>query len=140
MQFRAFRSFQVRWREAFGRPECPYLYRWTFLVFGFSLRIHHWIRSDDKRAFHDHACDFISIVLSGQYVNVTPDGRTAVRAGSVWFSRADKRHYLEIPRGGAWTLLLCGRPYRKWYFWPNGRRVRPWKYFKKHGETPCDVQ
>lgn len=139
--FRAFRPFQIRWREALGRAECPYLYRWTFLAFGFSLRIHHWLRSDDKRFFHDHACDFLSIVLAGRYTNVTPQGRCEVKVGSWWLARADRRHYLDIPAGGAWTLLLCGRPYRKWGFWiTETRRMRPLRYFKKYGVPPCDMQ
>lgn len=125
--------FQVRWAEALGDPECPYLYRWTLIVFGFSIRLHHWIKSDDRRFFHDHACDFVSIVLRGHYVNVTPHGRFHVTAGSMWRSRADTLHYLDIPKCGAWTLLLCGRPYRKWGFWVDGKKMRPWKYFKKYG-------
>lgn len=131
--FRSFRKFQVRWKEKIGKPECPYLYRWTFLFFGFSLRIHHWIRSDDRRFFHDHACDFISVILKGRYTNVTPDGRSQVKAGSVWFAKAEKRHYLDIPKGGAWTVLLCGRPYHKWGFYVKGHKWRPLRYFHKFG-------
>jgi hypothetical protein len=135
-----FRPFQIRWKEALGRPCCPYLYRWTFLFFGFSIRIHHWIRSDDKRFFHDHSCNFISIILKGHYTNVTPEGRFDVKAGSFWYSKADKRHYLDIPKGGAWTLLFCSRPYRKWGFWINNHKWRPLRYFHKFEIPDCDVQ
>jgi len=139
--FRPFRPFQIRWAERLGRPECPYLIRYTFIFFGFSLRVHHWIRSDDKRFFHDHACDFISFIVKGRYTNVTPDGRFEVKAGSVWFSRADKRHYLDIPKGGAWTILLCSRPYRNWGFWTKeNQMMRPLRYFHKYGVPPCDMQ
>jgi hypothetical protein len=80
-------------------------------------------------------------VLRGHYTNVTPSGRTEVKAGSVWFAKADKRHYLDIPKGGAWTILLCGRPYRKWGFWTkDDKMLRPLKYFHKYGVPPCDVQ
>lgn len=130
--------FQIRWKEKLGYQECPYLYRWTLILFGFSIRLHHWIRSDDDRFFHDHACDFVSIVLRGKYTNVTPNGSREVSAGSIWFAKAEQRHYLRIPIGGAWTLLLCGRPYHKWGFWvprKDGviRKVRPLKYFDKYG-------
>jgi hypothetical protein len=97
------------------------------------------MRSDDRRYFHDHACDFISVVLWGRYRNVTPDGVVEVRAPSVWRSNALKRHYLEIPVGGAWTLLLCGRPYHKWGFYvprkTDGveRKMRPLEYFHRYG-------
>jgi hypothetical protein len=138
--YRKFKPFQVRWKEAMGRPECPYLYRWTILFFNFSIRLHHWIRSDDKRFFHDHPYDFISIVLKGSYTNVTPEGRFKVKAGSIWASKAMKRHYLDVPKSGAWTLLLCGRPYRKWGFWVNNHLWRPLRYFHKFGIPPWDCQ
>jgi hypothetical protein len=131
--------FQIRWKEAMGNPECPYLYRWTLVIFGFTIRVHHWLRSDDRRFFHDHSCDFISIILKGNYKNVTPDGVFPVKAGSVWKSIATKRHYLDIPEGGAWTLLLCGRPYHKWGFYvprkDTGeiRKMRPLRYFHRYG-------
>ncbi len=127
------RIFQVRWREALGRPECPYLYRWMLILLGFSVRLHHWVRSDDRRFFHDHASDFVSIILKGRYRNVTPNGTFEAQAGSVWRSDALRRHYLDIPREGAWTLLLCGRPYHKWGFYVNGHRWRPLRYFSKYG-------
>lgn len=117
-----------------GDPKDPYLYRWMLLFFGFSIRIHHWIRSDDKRFFHDHATDLISIILKGRYTNVTPKGPIPVKAGTAWFAKAEWRHYLDIPKEGAWTLLLCGRAYHKWGFWtkPN-QKMRPLRYFHKFG-------
>jgi hypothetical protein len=133
-----FRSFDFRY-ERLGLPWCPYLYRWMVIFFGYSIRLHHWIRSDDDRFYHDHSCDFISIVLKGSYTNCTPDGKFKVSAPSVWMGRALGRHYLNIPRSGAWTLLICGRPYHKWGFYvprkTDGvlRRVRPLEYFHRYG-------
>ena len=129
--------FQFRY-EAMGLPECPYLYRWMIILFGFSIRLHHWIKSDDNRFFHDHSCDFISLVLKGNYTNVTPDGEFPVKAISFWKSTALKLHWLKIPTGGAWTILLCGRPYHKWGFYvprKNGeiRKMRPLDYFSRYG-------
>lgn len=128
-----FKQFQIRWKEALGNPEYPYLYRWTFIFFGFSLRIHHWIKSDDRRFYHDHSCNFVSVVLKGKYKNVTPDGEFSVKAISWWKSNALTRHYLDIPKGGAWTMLLCGRPWRKWGFYVNDHKWRPLRYFHKYG-------
>ena len=67
-----FKNFQIRWKEKLGYKDNPYLIRWTFIIFGFSIRIHHWIKSDDNRHFHDHSSDLISIVLKGRYFNVKP--------------------------------------------------------------------
>lgn len=36
------------------------------------MRIHHWIKSDDKRFYHDYSADLLSIVLKGKYDNVVP--------------------------------------------------------------------
>lgn len=52
---------------------------------------------------------------------------------SIWFSKATDRHYLKIPKEGAWTLMLEGRPYHKWGFYVNGHKWRPLRYFHKYG-------
>jgi hypothetical protein len=129
-----FKSFQIRWAEKLGEPGNPYLIRWTLLFFNFSIILHHWIRSDDIRFFNDNSCDLISIIVKGGYANVTPKGRFEVKAGSVWHAKAAARHYLDIPANGAWTILLCSRPYRKWGFWvTDNRMLRPLAYFHKYG-------
>jgi hypothetical protein len=128
-----FKPFQIRWREELGESGRPYLIRYTLLLFNYSIRLHHWLRSDDDRFFHDHSSDFISIVLKGKYQNITPNGVLDVKTGSIWFAKADKRHYLKIPKEGAWTLLFFGRPYRKWGFWVNNHLWRPLRYFHKFG-------
>ena len=69
---RHFSSFQIRWAEKLGYQNNPYLIRWTLILFGYSIRLHHWIKSDDNRFFHDHSADLISIILKGYYWNVTP--------------------------------------------------------------------
>lgn len=138
--YHQFKLFQIRWKEPLGRLECPYLYRWTFIFCGFSIRLHHWIRSDDKRFFHDHPFNFVSFVLKGHYTNVTPTGKTEVTQGSCWYANGNKVHYLDISKGGAWTLLFCSRPYKKWGFYVNGHLWRPLRYFHKYGITPCDCQ
>ena len=126
------RWFQFRY-EALGHPECPYLYRWMLIVFGFSIRLHHWIKSDDRRHFHDHSCDLISIIVKGRYKNVTPEGSFDAVAWKPRFMKASNLHYLDVPNEGAWTVLLCGRPYRKWGFSVNGHKWRPLRYFHKFG-------
>lgn len=173
--------FQIRWKEPMGLPECPYLYRWTLIFLGYTIRLHHWIKSDDNRFFHDHSSWLISFVLRGYYWNVKPEHEDSTPYygddkftpedlgkhtnyfrnetycyvegmfnswknflhlnNSVWFSKAEDRHWLCIPKGGAWTLLLEGRPKKnfKWGFWvPNYKthklvKWRPLRYFDKYG-------
>lgn len=135
-----FRPFQIRWNEPLGKPECPYLQRWVFTCCGFSARLHHWIRSDDKQHFHDHAWNFVTFVLRGSYTDVTEHGKQRMAAGSVQYRKAEHKHYVDVPIGGAWTLLFCGRPRRKWGFWVKNRLWRPLRYFSKFGLPPCDLQ
>jgi hypothetical protein len=170
--------FQIRWKESLGLPECPYLYRWTLILFHRSIRLHHWLRSDDRRFYHDHSSDLISIVLKGKYTNVNPiiknkEPEYLLRdeeirnltnitinteekglfnqylypvegifnswknffhpKNSIWFSKAETQHYLDIPKGGAWTLLLEGKKYHKWGFYVKGHKWRPLRYFSKFG-------
>ena len=135
--------FQIRWKEKLGLPECPYLYRWTLVLFGYTIRLHHWIKSDDRRFFHDHSCDITSIIIKGYYYNVMPDkdgniDRYKVNAWKFRHMKATDKHYLEIPEDGAWTIILCGKPYKKWGFYVNGHMWRPLRYFHKYGiiQTP----
>jgi hypothetical protein len=170
---RKFKLFQIRWAEKLGYEDNPYLIRWTFIFFGYSMRIHHWIKSDDNRFFHDHSADLLSIVLKGRYWNVkpivndkNPDDDAETRdigvepilkihkknmnwcyvegifnswhnffhlKKSIWFSKAEDRHFLSIPKGGAWTLMFEGRPRHKWGFYVNGHKWRPLRYFHKYG-------
>lgn len=134
---------QLRWKEPLGLLESPYLYRWTLIIAGYTIRIHHWIRSDDNRFFHDHSCNLISIILKGYYYNVipkdnnNPDTKDSIkilcRAWRPWFANATKKHYLLIPSEGAWTLLITGRAYHKWGFYVNNHKWRPLRYFSKFG-------
>ena len=150
-----FKNFQIRWAEKLGYENDPYLIRWTFIIFGYSMRIHHWIKSDDRRFFHDHSSDLLSIVLKGKYDNVVPVRMYESPAGnskrhhvegifnsfghfmhmgkSIWFSKAEPQHYLDIPKGGAWTLMFEGRPRHKWGFYVNGHKWRPLRDFHKYG-------
>ena len=140
MNDKHFSNFQLRWKEPLGRPECPYLYRYVIVFFGYSIRLHHWIRSDDKRHFHDHPMNFFSILLKGSYTDVTPEGRQTLHAPAWLYTKAPKKHYVDVPKGGAWTLLFCSRNYRKWGMYVKNHLWRPLRYFSKFNHPPCDVQ
>ena len=130
-----------------GDPDNPYLIRWTLILFGYSIRVHHWIGSDNSLHFHDHSCNLISIIMKGSYYNVVPADpndpkpdvsrcrKIKVKAGRAWFAKATALHYLEIPKEGAWTLLFQGRPCNKWSFSVKGKKWRPLKYFYKLGKA-----
>ena len=133
MSPKPFKPFQIRWKEELKHGEKTYLYRWSIIFAGYSIRLHHWIADDVGPHFHDHSSDFISFLFKGSYTNATPDGNREIKAPFVWYSKAEARHRLLIGPKGAWTLLFCGRPYRKWGFWVNEHLWRPLRYFSKYG-------
>lgn len=137
---RPVRSFQLRWREALGKPWCPYAHR-TMLNLGlFSIRVHEWHRSDDKRFMHDHPWHFITLVLRGSYTDVSAKGRDRLTVGSVRVRRADHAHYVEVPVGGCLTIIVTSKKVREWGFWVKGKFVRPLRFFGKFGHPPCEEQ
>jgi hypothetical protein len=93
---------------------------------GIAARIHHILRSDDNRAFHDHPWPYLTVILRGGYTEIRPIFESGVYigehrqwhgAGSILFRRADSWHRLEIPEGhSAWTLFITGPKVRRWGF------------------------
>ena len=151
-QKKKFKPFQIRWREEFGMPNDPYVRRWSLLAFGWSFRLHQWIRSDDNRYFHDHGCDLTSYVLKGWYWNNIPSSddnlntkegtKILCKAPSIWKAKAEGKHYIQIPEGQRpWTLVVFKPPHRKWGFWVNNDPKnpdtfvfwRPNRYYSKFG-------
>lgn len=124
--------------EALGLAECPYLRRWVLDFGPFSLRLHRWQSSDDARAHHDHPWWFLTVVLWGAYTDVSAAGRDRLRVGSVRFRASSHRHTVEVEKPGTWTLLLTGKPVRRWGFWVGGKMLRRDKYFAEHGHHPCN--
>jgi hypothetical protein len=100
-----------------------------------AARVHHILRSDEDRHFHDHPWPTVSIVLRGGYWEVMPTKQTQDPSldfccwrriwrapGAIVLRRAHYRHRIEIPHGAtAWSLFIMG-PYRKrWGFYtPQG--------------------
>lgn len=134
------KKWQIRWNEPLGREECPYAFRWAFFTPWFSLRIHHFLRSDDKRFFHDHAWDFWTFILKGTYLDVSPEKIVLRNWLRLYKVPAEHKHYVQVPEGGCWTLVFSKKPKRKWGFWVEGKFRRPLKYFNKFGHPPCTEQ
>jgi hypothetical protein len=129
---------QSCWNQPLGLPECPYAFRYVFDFYLFSIRVHKWIRSDDKRYFHDHPWHFITFCLSGGYTDVSPNGRDNFEQWDIRYRKATHKHYVEVHEE-TWTVLLCGPPIRKWGFWVGARQfiMRPLRYFSRYGHPPC---
>lgn len=151
------KKFQVRWNEPLGKKECPYAFRWVLITPFFSIRIHHFLRSDDKRYLHDHAWDFYTFILKGFYWDVSEPKKDSTlieyynehrrivnkvkrKQFNLYKIKAEHAHYVEVPENGCWTLVFCKKPRRKWGFHVDGKFKRPLKYFHKFGHPPCTEQ
>jgi len=120
-----------------------YMERYWLIPYGklpVAARIHHILKSDDDRAFHDHPWPYMTIILKGGYWEVTPsydmsglytgEKRTWHGAGSVLFRKAKTWHRLEIPEGEqTWTLFVTGKWQQKWGFMPNPKTKVPYKEY-----------
>jgi len=114
-------------REKLGCPSDPYLVRWV-LDFGyFSIRLHNWRKSDDMRAKHDHPWWFLSLVLSGLFVD-RGDKDVVRKPGSISFFPSSHQHSLGVLKPG-YTPLICGPENRKWGFYINGKFIKRNRYF-----------
>jgi len=131
---------QIHLNEKLGLPECPYVIRWRAeFPFG-SVRVHHWLSSDDPRAFHDHPWWFLTFVVRGGYTDAGEKLSQAehLRAPCVRFRPALHRHTVFPDPGGCWTLLVTGRPLRKWGFYSGGKFIKANKWFLSYGHHPCE--
>ncbi len=126
------------WNDRLGLPSCPYMIRWVADFGPFAIRIHRWLSSDDHRAFHDHPWWFLTLVLWGRYTDVSPAGRDRLHIGSIRFRPSSHKHTVEVEHRNTWTILITGRPSRRWGFWVGDKLIKRDKYFATRGHHPCD--
>jgi hypothetical protein len=127
----------LRWAEEVGRSECPYLRRWVLDFWLFSIRLHHWLASDDHRNFHDHPWWYLTFVLKGGYTDVSEAGEKRVERFTFHRFPASHKHTVRIDKGSCWTLVFTGRETRDWGFWVNGKFRKRNKYFFEWGHHQC---
>jgi hypothetical protein len=107
-----------------GGAENPYLKRWHLTPRGDheAVYLHHFLRSDDDRALHDHPWPSLGVILEGSYLEHVP-GNVILRAEGDLVRRApEDAHRVELlrDRNGreepVWTLFLVGQRVRDWGF------------------------
>ena len=127
--------------QVIGGLDGPYLRRWYLIPKNrhVNIYLHHFARSDDDRALHDHPWSFASILISGAYLEIADTGLHLRRPGSAAVRRADHRHRIQLLPGpdgaerGCWTLVVTGPHRRQWGFWCGGSRFVPWQAFGADG-------
>lgn len=118
-----------------GGTDNPYMLRWWIIPRNrfFNIYLHHFLRSDDDRALHDHPWINCSILLSGKYTEHTISAggvnyKREYATGAVKFRGPRYAHRVELTDGPCWSLFITGPIVRDWGFHcPNG--WRPWKEF-----------
>jgi hypothetical protein len=124
-----------------GTDDDPYLHRWRLFPKNglFNVYLHHFLRSDDDRALHDHPYANVSFILKGSYLEhmdkgATPYIRRYRGQFAIVFRRAATPHRVElIGDSKPWTLFLSGPRVREWGFhclqgwvpWQKFVEVRP---------------
>jgi len=94
-----------------------YMRRWILRTPWKIFRLHHILRSDADRHFHDHPMDFTSFILAGGYVEYTPNNPPRVcYPGDVVRRKAEDLHFLKLRGTSAWTFLITGPYRRSWGF------------------------
>lgn len=134
-----------------GGTANPYMHRWYVIPRNrwFNIYLHHFLRSDDDRALHDHPWWNMSILLKGSYIEHVPENPKAWfergdrhikklfrKRGAFYLRKANSVHRVELRRGynwdgttyeiPCWTLFITGPRIRDWGFWcPKG-----WVFWK----------
>jgi len=131
-------KFRFKWAEELKCSIGVYVRRWYVETPIGSVRVHHWLHSDDNRAFHDHPWWFWTFVLKGGYRDVSASGEEAMKAPKMAFRPALHAHTVQVDKGGCWTILITGSQFRKWGFWVGKKWKKSNKYFLEHGMHVCD--
>ncbi|MFD1104605.1 hypothetical protein [Sphingobium olei] len=82
-----------------------------------NVYLHDIRQSDDDRAMHDHPWANTSFIITGSYIEHTPDGVFTRSAGDVVERGAEALHRLEvIPGQRVISLFMTGPAVREWGF------------------------
>lgn len=114
-----------------GGEDDPYLRRWWVIPRNrfFNVYVHHFLRSDDDRALHDHPWINLSVLLEGRYIEHLPEGVARYReAGDMVLRLPSAAHRVELCDGA-----LTSRPMPVWTLFITGPRVRQWGFLCPQG-------
>lgn len=129
-----------------------YMERWWLLRpsrwLPISVRVHHIVRPDTDRHFHDHPWPFVTLIMRGSYLEQLPTSQRQAAAvdsihsytrlrsvGSVVCHRATDRHRItRVDRAdGAWTLfIMLGGRANRWGFYTEQGKV----YWRDYLDVP----
>lgn len=100
-----------------------------------NVYVHLFVSSDPDEALHDHPWFSLSLVLHGQYWDVTGGGcfdRKVCAAGDWILRGAKKPHRVELGPQSCMTLFITGPVIRRWGFHCRSGWM-PWQKYIKGG-------
>jgi len=113
-----------------------YLHRWCVVPRSRQKNQYlHKILSADDPVFHDHPWSFRSVILSGGYIEMTPQGRYQRNAGDVYDKRETDLHYIESVMPDTWSMVFTGPTVREWGFEIDGQ----WISHQHYSERPLQA-
>lgn len=127
-------------KQMIGPENNPYmvryiLFRWAHLP---RVYVHKFLRSDDERAPHNHPWWFMSLVLSGSYLEYTDDPASPIlrKRFSFAYRPLSVFHRVALPNGRrrdgtygplpCWTIVVTGPDVRSWGFRCQSRKHDTW--------------
>ncbi|HEU0197000.1 MAG TPA: hypothetical protein VFQ88_07250 [Nevskiaceae bacterium] len=120
-----------------GGKDDTYLARWYLIPHNpvCNVYLHHFRRSDDDRALHDHPWPWCSILLKGTYIEATqgPGGHDDL----LFRRRFSGGARLRLPTT-AHRVVLDGER-ACWTLFLTGPRVRHWGFLCRKGWVPWEV-
>lgn len=119
-------------------PDGSTMRRWVLFRIGdFQVRLHQFI-ADDLYHMHDHSSHGLSWIVSGRYIEETPQGRHLRRRWSFQLVGANHIHRVFLDRGcrdEVWTVFFMTPKVRgDWGYYANGRRLPFYEYKARY---PC---
>lgn len=128
-----------RWRKTSGQPPGflpkPFLKRWFVIPKNrwCNIYLHKFILDDEDRALHSHPWFNVSLLLVGQYIEVTKDRRKLYTAGNLKFRLPSTGHRIELVHtrktGHKRTKTLRERGQPSWSLFITGPVMQSWGFY-----------
>jgi len=112
-----------------------YLHRWFIIPKNkyFNIYLHHFQRSDDDRALHDHPWYTVSFLLKGEIREHSDKGIKYIPRWLPVFRTAKFSHRIELIKGPVWTIFITGPKLRTWGFHAKDGWLRSDVFLEQYG-------
>ncbi len=99
----------------------------------------HFLECPERIAvYHDHPFNFAGTVLSGGYLEETPDGRVRRRRPSeLFYHRAEFAHTVWAPGGPSWSIVVTQRHRRIWNQFGPDELLPEVEFIRADGRCLC---